>query len=517
MSVLRVPLAQPLKTTDGIFDSFGVPVRGTAALNGVIDRNPNFVSQEKVQIRKRKPLHATTMTYVVLGSTPPYSNMYVDTRFEAAVGAYYTCFTDAAGGLYLEVINGAGIGPAYPVPGLIASGYSGSTFCVSQEVSGIQTNVYVYAANSNGFDVYTVHIINGVVTVLPKVSMVTDTVSSFTWFDNYVFVGTTTGKLYNTDYQDYGLASTADFLLNMQIIPDVTGITAMANNGNYLLVASLNSVFVYQDTGNPTGSVVTLYKEATLPYGATSLTRSPYGVVFGAAHPSPSGIYMVPFNGVQAQKISDESIDLLNVANSTFVFVVQYGRPFVFVLPYVASATSYYAFYAYDVVEGVWQPYSIAMSLPASFYWGAANVFYPASGAVASYVYPAILTVTSQALSLSDTIYNSESAVWTDSIGGVATDYPLIVQTYDSDNDNRQYKFYGSALVAGQQASASAPVTVQYSDDGGQTLSSSLRMVDMSLRKPVTYQLGRSLGRIWRLTYNGNLDMRLTALEFTLT
>ena len=515
MTKVRIPLAQQLTTLDGS-STTGVPTSGSCVLNGVIEKNASVNPSPQAQVRRRKPMIWTTngvVFYNTSGVAMTVVSFFLSTQpvpstYSTGPDQYYCCWVDTSGNLWAGIYSAGTVGGSTTTAiNLGVYSFSG----IPQKYTGgfcfyYQNNLYVYGIGPAAPLNYTVN-----VSVSPWTSTTganaVDRPVAYEYFDNYIVwagaLGATVAygqtALFNSNFQDWALANS--FSANYQQTQDQGGFTALAANGNYLLAATNVAIYFYYDAGNPVGSVLGLYKEATLPFGTYQFAKSRYGVAFVAATPSETEVYFVPYNSVQATKISTPDIEKL-IPGQNICFVTQYGRPFIFVW-----RTNSNAVYVYDITAQIWCPYdfgTVLLGVPLIQTHTTQNT----DGSTINDI-----IMLNNKMRINDEQIASTSAVWVDTIDNATNPYLTLSQVFLMDGATSEYKFYASAQVIGKRMPASTPVTIQYSDDGGATYSSSSRKVDMTNIRPITYQLGRSMDRIWQVSYSGSYDVQLTALE----
>ena len=516
MRVARIPLAQTYYSPDASagLGTYFLPQIGSGIVNGVIEK-----ASGKPCVVKRRPMtFSDTLVSIAMPSGVAYGGgLYVDQIGNGpAYGLAFAVLLDTTGAPYIAAWDGTAV---VGVPGVattalalgLGTGYT-NVFCYSP-LGSTYFYVWAWSTSTGAYKVATVTASTCVVSSTVTGPALQANISNVVFFDNYLVI-TAGAYIYNTDFQDWGLNKTVnsvtDFQANYVAVPFNSFITSVAYNGVYLLVATVIAVYAYIDAGNPNGSVLGIVKEATMPLGTLQLAASPFGVGFRSFGGTNSQIFFVPFNSPTPQKISTDSVQMNDTLAPGGIFVAtMFGRPFV-------CAQVDALLMAFDIANGewyVWYP-------PAGFVAGAVSVqqvIYQGGTSPSTTVIVRQPTAAASAgLLFSDPSEAIDSATWQDSVNGVLSNYPFVVQTREDDIGVGGYKTWGSATLKGLTLSASTPISVQYTDDGYQTWSTLNRTVDMSMRNPVTHQLGYSQTRAWRVVYTGPNGVKLEAIEVTI-
>jgi hypothetical protein len=314
----------------------------------------------------------------------------------------------------------------------------------------------------------------------------------FCCLDGFAIISTTDGGLWASDLNTL-TGWTANSFDTSNAYPD-KGIAAL-RHGTYILHFGTESIQWYINAGL-TPFPLQKVPHLTKKIGAVSANAIAQisDVTFWCGSTPQGGLSIFNYDG-NISRVSPPELDALLVlagsSNISLSTLRYFGRSFVFVRASTAT-------FAYVVEEKTW--YEVASSIP---WWhkctglsvGSSNVTYSIS-----------TTLTS------GKVYKIDPAapVFTDD----GTTYARTIQLAPMDMGTPRMKFWGESegidLIADQETNT-APVTIAYSDDDGQSYSV-LGTVDLAnVRKHIT-RAGASRRRLWVISESNALPCRLEAL-----
>lgn len=322
--------------------------------------------------------------------------------------------------------------------------------------------------------------------------------------DGYMFVMTKNGKIWNSDLNSVA-NWTANSYITDQSYPD--GGVGVARYKNLIVAFGKYSISFYQNTGNATGSPLTIIASATSRIGAFTggqgdfvSIRSVGENIFFIGTEFDSGrraIYKL--NGYSPQKISNAFIDkFLNDPSASYgISMGLVGVLTMHGMTHLLLATnSGGAGFSYCIETDMWWKVGGG---------GAISAIVAATG-IASNSY-----FTTLGVSNTDCIFKIVGSAYTDN----AVAYTQTVQTELLDMGTMSKKVITRVRVVGDIQSSASAVTVSYSDDDYATFTT-LGTIDMSDAAAVANGLtraGTTRRRAWKLQHSANTPLRLEALE----
>jgi hypothetical protein len=144
-------------------------------------------------------------------------------------------------------------------------------------------------------------------------------VTNFVGIDGYLFIGTSNGRIYNSDL-NVPLSWTATSFLTPSDVPGQ--ITWLAKIRNYLIVFKERSIEFFQDAGNPApGSPLEAVKQLNRTIGCilpSSIQEVSDGIIFAGAHSSGiAKMYKIQRDSLQIVPISNRLVEMgLSVYNT---------------------------------------------------------------------------------------------------------------------------------------------------------------------------------------------------------
>ena len=327
------------------------------------------------------------------------------------------------------------------------------------------------------------------------------------FMDGYMFVMTTNGKVWNSDLNSVS-AWTANSYITAQSSPD--GGVGVARYKNLIVAFGAKTIEFFQNTGNPTGSPLTVVANATIRIGASNSVSSgtistnwncilPYGdTIYWIGVDGASGRKSVyRLNGFTAQKVSTPYIDkLLNELNGP-------GAPRSFAGAMLAHGMSHIVMV--DQSGSIMYCYCV----DTDFWWQFTSPN-PSPSCVVS-------DGNTTKLSSIGSTFNGTVAQSTFTDSGAA--FTQTVQTEPLDFGTMRRKSWLALRVVGDIQSSTSNISISWSDDDYATFSTPVT-IDMSSLADMNSgisRLGQSRRRAWKLTHAANTPNRMEAIEITFT
>jgi hypothetical protein len=326
--------------------------------------------------------------------------------------------------------------------------------------------------------------------------------------DGYSFWGTVNGKIWNSD-QNSVSAYTANSYLTDQSYPD--GLVGIGRYKNLIVAFGSQSISFYQNTGNPTGSPLTIVSNTTTRIGSIPVTGgSPYtrilsvgGTIYWIGQEAESGrkgVYRL--NGYTPEKVSNPFIDkyindsTLNAFHICGAFSM-YGMIHVaFDFAIAGSGTTVIPCFCVDTSQ--WWIFSpgITNSYPDSIEGTGKTSQFSCNGGADK-----------------GKVFTSAQSSFTDD----ATAFTQTVQTQPVDFGTTNRKFFERIRpVCDVQTSASA-LLIEYSDDDYATWKT-WGTIDLSVQAEIDRGLvggGSGRRRAFRLKHSANTPNRMEAVDVT--
>lgn len=319
--------------------------------------------------------------------------------------------------------------------------------------------------------------------------------------DGYAFIMDAAGNIWNSDLNS--LANwTATSFINAQLYPD--GGAGLARLGNLIVAFGLRSVEFFQNAGNATGSplvrVPSLAQRIGAPRTGTSGSETIKTIgseVYFIGQGSIDGQRTVQriTQGGQITKISTPAVDMLISSSATAPGFA--GAMTLHGMRHVVLCMGSNRTLAYCIDTRTWWYFTMASSLvPVSVVGGIGNLR------------SNLITTGNRNRYTHDPL----SPVYQDN----AVDYTMTIVTQDTDEGNRDRKFYQSVELVGDIRSTSGSTNISWSDDDGQNFSTA-RAVDMSATRARLMRCGSSRRRSWKITEAVNAPFRAEAIDVNIT
>lgn len=456
----------------------------------------------------RTPLYGITTLRGNTTKDQRYVNMFIERLENQDAGAARFFATKRPGySVYSTVTAAAGRGlyswngSLYSVVGdkiykngvALAVTLTTTTGSVSfMETSGI-ASIQRLAVNVGG-ELYTIKT-DDTVTKVSSVDAdypVTNNLGMVEFFDGYMIVATSDGKIWNSDNEDPN-SWLATAFITAQKYPD--RLVGIARNSDVLLAFGEWTTEQFYDGGIASpSSFLSRLDQGTLQVGCASkdsiVHQENYTIWVGA---SRTGGYTVQkLDGVAGlEKISNDSIEkMLNLEETDIVNSYAFPLRIAGHFYYILTLTRANRTFVYDIDEGRW----------TEMQSGSSGRFVGVAAEQHNYV-PVFLHESN------GIIYQFDPELYQDAGSSIT----CVLQTAPVDRDSQKNKTCKRVEIYGDEQTSSCPVTIEYSDDNYKTFSTP-RTVDMQYRSMLT-GLGKYRRRAWRFTHTANTPLRLEGFE----
>lgn len=365
--------------------------------------------------------------------------------------------------------------------------------CSFVETSAIATTKYL--SINDGTKMYL--ITTGDVVSVVASNFPAANVGTTVFFDGYLLVGDVSGRVWNSNNENPTVWGATDFL-NAQAFPD--NLIAIARQNDIVLAFGTMSTQMFYDAGNASpGSFMANLQQATLQIGcasANSIDQQENYVIWVSQ--SMNGGYTVQkLDGItKLDRISTEPLERILNAEGTSIsacvgMTLRVSGHFFYLLTLSASNRTF----VYDIEQKTWTEWQTGASGQfQAMYTGEMNnlplIQHPTNGKI---------------YSMSPTVYQDDS-----------TSISTIIQTIPMDFDTMLRKWQSRLELIGDRYSSTNPISVQYSDDDYQTLSTA-RTIDMMMtsanRRAYLMNLGSFRRRSFLFTHTANQPLRLEAMD----
>lgn len=372
-------------------------------------------------------------------------------------------------------------------------GTSSGIVCFA-ETSAIAATPYLFVNDgSKGY----------VVTTAGTVAEVTDAdyndtnLGNVVFFDGYTLVATSNGRIWNSANEDPTSWGASDFL-NAQMYPD--GLVAIVRQGTYLVaLGQASTEFFYDNAGTSPGSFMAKTDQVALQVGCAGRDTvvQQENFLIWVARSNLGGYSVQKLDGLSnLNKISNSAIDRVLNSEETnisgaYAFAIRTGGHLFYVLTLPNADRTF----VFDLDENNWTEWQSSTS---------GRFLY-----VASTQHNGIPMIQGAS---DGKVWEVDQGVYQDG----STAISVIIQTGLIDADTTQRKFCGRLELVGDEQTSASSVSVQYTNDDYQTLSTA-RTIDLSDSRPVLNHLGSFRRRGYKLTHTADTPLRLEALEMDLT
>jgi Phage stabilisation protein len=325
-------------------------------------------------------------------------------------------------------------------------------------------------------------------------------VSGVAFLDNYVFIGTTNNRIYNSDVGDPTTWNALNFVSFEQTTDILVGI---AKHLNYLVAFGATSTQFWYDAGNATGSPLALAQSYNSEIGCASgdsiVATSNTVLWVGTSKTYGRSVYLM--DGVSPIRVSTANIDkhleadgLSNV--SAYCYTVSGHTLYILTLHNTNQTL------VYDLNEKMWYRWT---------QYSMQSNDQPNPGTYQeSYFRPTFYTqLNSVPYVLDDdtaTLYYLDPNTYQDNGQSI---YCRTV-TDIMDNGTTKRKFYGRLEIIGDKTSGT--MQVRHSGDDYNTWSN-YRSVDLNASRSQIYLSGADRRRAWEFLVTSNCSLRLDGAE----
>jgi hypothetical protein len=315
------------------------------------------------------------------------------------------------------------------------------------------------------------------------------------YFDGYLFTMKTDGTIWNCALDDPSTWAGDAFVT--AIMQNGVGI-GLARQNNYLQIFSDKGMQTFFDNANATGSPLLNIEQGMLTIGCASNNsiRFDESDVTWVGKSQTGGYAVWNLNGISnAREISDPTIERLLNAEGSSISTCRAKM----------IRTNGHRLYILDLM-------SANRTLVYDF---ELNIWYEWQGAGVSTRWPIADTYEFNG----DLIAQDESNGWIYTVSPTTyqdngTSFTTLVRTGRVDFDTKMVKYPRRFYVIGDQQATTTPISVQYSDDDFQTLSTA-RTIDLVDYNPFVVLTGGFKQRSWQFSYTGANPLRVEAFEMT--
>ena len=321
------------------------------------------------------------------------------------------------------------------------------------------------------------------------------------FLDSYLFVGTVSGRLYNSDLGNPKVWNALGYI-SSEAEPDNS--TGIVKHLNYILDFGQWSTEFFYDAGNafpgsPLSSAPSYRVEIGCANGNSIVAFEQTVLFIGISKTTGTGVYGV--DGTAPVKLSTVYIDRI-LGNSNLQDVTAYtfrfnGHPF-----YVLTLHDLNVTIVYDVSEKMWYQWTM---------WAIGNATSGVPGIYAEqYFRPSYYAGDESGYYVLDddngTLYTLSGTQYTDA--GAPIYYRAVTDIIDNGTTKR--KFYNRVEIIGDKAPAT--MNIRSSNDDYKTWSA-YRTVNLNASRPQIYQTGQARRRAWEFLCTENQPLRLDAAE----
>lgn len=341
---------------------------------------------------------------------------------------------------------------------------------------------------------------NGVATQITDANFPTPHIPTPVFMDGYLVVAKAgTADIWNSQLND-PFTWDPTFFMTAELYPD--NLVGLTRNANYILAIGTESTEYIYDAASPTGSPFQTNPSAVVRIGSVAVNTivSSDKVVTYVGGSNDGGRTVWLFEGFKCQSIAtepvmealdDEGTDLANA----WAFTVRSSGHKWYVLNLVHRGRTF----VYDYDELIWHEWSSNVHND----WGIFNCNCSSD------------SNTGMAIMLDSTLgrtYYLDSDFYTDN----GTAIYCQVTTTKVDFDTTASKFFNRVAVVGDSPNGPTPtpILIDWTDDDYDTFwPNPSRTINLNDTYSVTYQLGRSRRRAFRLTYGEPYELRLEGLD----
>lgn len=315
------------------------------------------------------------------------------------------------------------------------------------------------------------------------------------FLDGYLFIAkVNTADIYNSNLNNPLLYTAGDFI-SAEMVADT--LTYIVKLNNYIVVFGNGSIEYFWDAAIASGSPLqrndTPVKLNGFIGGVAQIGNKLYFI--GEEMSSQPDVFML--EDFKMKSVGNEAIrrHLASLADTSTIksgFVSMGGHNF-----YVMDTGS--DTYVFDTETSLWTKWTFQQQtrFPFSFSLNLNTGSSAISGSKGLFI-----------LQNANTVYRFSSSLYQDD----GTAFTCIAVTDKNAFESYRNKFMGRLIVWANKTSSSSLLSIQYTDDDYQTYSTA-RTMDLSLKRPVLYQLGEFRERAFKLTFTDNFPLLLQGLE----
>ena len=400
--------------------------------------------------------------------------------------ALFTITVSSATGIYVGMfVTGTGVAPNAQVTNI-----NGTIITINIANTGTVSGTVTFTDLGS----------NGVLTPALNAFPSGPYVSGVAFLDNYVFIGTATNRIYNSNLGDPTSWGALDYLSFEQTTDTLVGI---AKHLNYLVAFGQVSTQFFYDVGNAVGSPLGLAASYTSEIGCASgdsiVATSNTVLWVGTSKTYGRSVYLM--DGVSPVRISNANIDRHLEADglsavSAYCYTIN-GHTL-----YILSLKNTNQTLVYDLTEKMWYTwtqYSMQSSDQPNPGTYQESYFRPTFYAEVNSV-PYVLDDDTA------TLYYFDVNTYQDN------GQPIYCRTVTDiiDNGTTKRKFYGRLEIIGDKVAGT--MKVRHSGDDYNTWSS-YRSIDLSASRSQIYLSGADRRRAWEFLVTDNVSLRLDAAE----
>ena len=402
------------------------------------------------------------------------------------VSTEFTIVVSSSTGIYVDMdVTGTNVGASAKVVSVV-----GTTVTVDVANSGTVSGTITFTDNGSG----------GVLTPALNAFPLGPYVSGVVYLDNYIFLGTTTNRIYSCAVGDPTNWAALDYVTFEQTADVLVGI---AKHLNYLIAFGSVSTQFFYDAGTAIGSPLGVSQSYTSEIGCAAgdsiVSTSNTVLWIGTSKTYGRSVYIM--DGVSPTRVSTHNVDKHLAADSleevsAFCYTVS-GHTLYILTLHQSNKTL-----VYDLNEKMWYTWT---------QWAMASSDQPNPGTYyESYFRP--------------TFYAQVQGVPYMLDDDTAEIYQLDVDTYQddgediycrtvtdiSDNGTTKRKFFGRLEIIGDKVVGT--MRIRHTGDDYNTWSS-YREVNLNAARSQIYLSGADRRRAWEFLVTSNCPLRLDAAE----
>jgi len=325
-------------------------------------------------------------------------------------------------------------------------------------------------------------------------------VSGVVYLDNYLFIGTSNNRIYNSNVGD---PTTWDALSYLSFEQTTDNLVGIAKHLNYLVAFGAVSIQFYYDAGNATGSPLAVAPSYTAEVGCASgdsiVATSNTVLWIGATKTNSRSVYLM--DGVSPIRVStsfvDRHLEADNLGQVTAYCYTIDGHTL-----YILTLHNTQKTLVFDLNEKMWYTWT-QFSIQSS------DQPYPGTYQE-SYFRPVFFaSLNGTAYTIDDdtaTLYYFDVGTYRDN------NQPIYCRTVTDimDNGTTKRKFYGRLEIIGDKVPGT--LQIRHSGDDYNTWSS-FRSVDLNASRSQVYLSGSDRRRAWEFLSTSNCALRLDGAE----